>query len=308
MPNFKDLSSELKSAPTQYDYIRRKYLKKLYSKTNRNIILYYSAWQQKASKIRGYFDGFSINDSDKNGFMTAIHGIDKSKGLDLFLHTPGGSIGSTEAIVTYLRSIFGNNIRAIVPHSAFSAGTMIALSAKEIIMGKHSSIGAIDPQLGGIPAHGIIQEFKRAYNEIRMDKNDPTKIDLAKVQVWQPIIANYSPTLIGTCEQAIEWTNELVKEWLKTGMFENFSDKDERAEKIVDTLGDPEYTKAHERHYDIQGAKELDLNIFDLESDNDLQEKVLSIHHASILTLTDTSCYKLIENQNGVAHIESFDD
>ena len=43
-----------------------------------------------------------INDEDMNGFMAAVHKLDRSLGLDLILHTPGGSIASTEAIVRYL--------------------------------------------------------------------------------------------------------------------------------------------------------------------------------------------------------------
>ena len=36
-----------------------------------------------------------VNDADKNGFMTAVHGLDRSKGLDLLLHTPGGGTAAT---------------------------------------------------------------------------------------------------------------------------------------------------------------------------------------------------------------------
>ena len=36
--------------------------------------------------------GLLINDEDKNGFMSAVHGLDKTKGLDLLLHTPGGLV------------------------------------------------------------------------------------------------------------------------------------------------------------------------------------------------------------------------
>ena len=117
------------------------------------------------------------------------------EGLDLILHTPGGETAATESIVHYLYSMFGTNIRAIVPQLSMSAGTMIACACKEIIMGKQSSLGPIDPQFGNLPAHGIIEEFRRAYNEI---KSDPSKIPL-----WQPIIAKYHPTLIGECEKAI---------------------------------------------------------------------------------------------------------
>ena len=61
-----------------------------------------------------------------------------------------------------------------------------------------SNLGPIDPQFGATPAHGIIEEFKRAHAEI--------KADPSKIPVWQPIIAKYAPTLIGECEKAIKWS------------------------------------------------------------------------------------------------------
>lgn len=124
--------------------------------------VYYSGWLQKQG-----ISGLGINDNDKNGFMTTIHDLDRSKGLDLILHTPGGESAATESLVDYLRKMFGTDIRAIVPQLALSAGTMIACSCKSIVMGKQSSLGPIDPQLSGIPAHGIIEEFKQALEECK---------------------------------------------------------------------------------------------------------------------------------------------
>ena len=49
---------------------------------------------------------------------------------------------------------------------AMSAGTMIACSAKKIIMGKASSLGPIDPQFNGIPAYNIISEFEEAKKDL----------------------------------------------------------------------------------------------------------------------------------------------
>ena len=66
--------------------------------------------------------------------MNAIHGLDHSKGLDLILHTPGGNVAATECIVNYLKSVFGGNIRAIIPQLSMSCGTMIALSCKETLI------------------------------------------------------------------------------------------------------------------------------------------------------------------------------
>jgi ClpP class serine protease len=97
--------------------------------TDRNVIAYYSGWLQKGYLEQQGIRGFEVNDDDKNGFMATIHQLDRSKGLDLLLHTPGGDTAATESLVDYLRSMFGTDIRAIVPQLAMSAGTMIALPA-----------------------------------------------------------------------------------------------------------------------------------------------------------------------------------
>lgn len=233
--------------------------------------------------------------------MAVIHQLDRKKGLDLVLHTPGGEVAATESLIDYLRSMFGDDIRAIIPQLAMSAGTMIACACKEILMGKHSSLGPVDPQFLGTPAHGIKEEFDRAYNEIL--KSDGT-IDQAKVAVWQPILAKYPPTFIGECEKAIDWSNEIVTECLKTGMFRDHPDSATKAKAIVDELGDHSLTKSHSRHLSAQKCKDLGLKIVDLEEDHDLQEKVLSVHHACIHTLSATAAFKMIENQNGVAFIQ----
>jgi ClpP class serine protease len=159
MPDWNQILNEIKEAGSVYDIARRKYLKRLYDLTGRNVIIYYSGWLQKRN-----LEGVEVNDADKNGFMTVIHDLDRSKGLDLLLHTPGGETAATESLVDYLRAMFGSDIRAFVPQLALSAGTMIACACKEIFMGKQSSLGPIDPQFRGIPAHGV----KEDSNELMM--------------------------------------------------------------------------------------------------------------------------------------------
>ena len=108
----------------------------------------------------------SIDSMDKNAFMGVIKDLDKTKGLDLILHIPGGLLDATESIIDYLHAIFGEDIRAIIPQMAMSAGTLIACSCKEILMGKHSSLGPVDPQIGSLAARTVIEEFELAKKEI----------------------------------------------------------------------------------------------------------------------------------------------
>lgn len=291
MPNWNQVMDEIVKASSHYDIIRRKYLADLSELTGRNTIIYYSGWLQKGNLAYS-----NIGDDDKNGFMTTIHKLDRSKGLDLILHTPGGDAAATESIVEYLRSMFGTNIRAIIPQMAMSAGTMIACSCKEIIMGTHSSLGPIDPQIGGIAAHGVVEEFQRAIRDVTVNPS--------ATAIWQPIIAKYSPTLIGECEKAIEWSKEMVTDWLISGMLKGKRNKKIKADAIVKELSDHSSTKSHSRHLSPSKCKKIGLNIINLENNHDLQEAVLSVHHSCMVTLSATHTMKIIENQNGTAYVQ----
>ena len=296
MPNWNELLEELRVSGSTHDLTRRKYLQELHNHTGRNVIVYYSGWLQKGL-LQDHVGriAFNIEENDKNAFMAAIHKLDRSLGLDLLLHTPGGDLAVTESLVNYLRSMFGTDIRAIIPQIAMSAGTMISLACNEIIMGQHSSLGPIDPQIGNIAAHGILEEIQKAKEDVKVDQNSAI--------YWQPIFQKYNPTLIGECEKAVEWTEEIVKNWLVTGMFKDLKDAEEKAETVYEELGDHALTKSHQRRIPVETIEKLGILVTRLEAEQKLQEAVMSVHHTCMLTLDQTAAYKLIENQNGTAYI-----
>nr|VFJ61923.1 MAG: serine protease, ClpP class [Candidatus Kentron sp. DK] len=243
--------------------VRAKYLKMLYEYTGRNVIAYYSGYLSKP-----YIAGTGITDEDKNGFMMAIHKMDRSKGLDLILHTPGGGVAATESIAHYLHQMFGKNMRAIVPQICMSAGTMLACACKSIVLAKHSNLGPTDPQIADVPTLGVIEEFKRASREI---KNDPSKID-----VWKPILSQYRPTFIGQCEDAIKWTEEFLENELKDNMFFKHDDKERKVKAIVKMLMDKRNNKSHGRHLHLDKLRKAGLVTEELEDDNNFQDLVLT--------------------------------
>jgi membrane-bound ClpP family serine protease len=295
MPNWSEVFSEIQSTQMQganaQTVVRKKYLTLLHEHTGRNLVAYYSGWLSKGSVV-----GSDINDEDKNGFMTTVHKLDRKLGLDLILHTPGGGIAATQSIVTYLQKLFGANIRAFVPQIAMSAGTIIACCCKEIWMGKQSNLGPTDPQLAGVPAHGVVQEFKRAIREI---KKDP-----AKIVLWQQIIGQYRPTFLGQCDNAIRWSNTFVEQQLKDGMFAGRADRQAKAKKVTKALSNYAANKTHDRHLDADACKKMGLTIMDLESDPILQDLVLTVHHCYMNTFMNSLAYKIIENQNGIAIVK----
>lgn len=299
MPNWVQVLSEIQAqdaklahdATSAVDDVRRRYLKQLYEHTGRNVIAYYSGWLSNPGAF-----GTDVNDEDKAAFMMAIHGLDKSKGLDLILHTPGGGIAAAESLVDYLRRIFDCDIRAIVPHLAMSAGTMIACTCKSIVMGKQSNLGPIDPQLGGLPAAAVKKEIERAIEEV---KQDPDRLNF-----WQFVLSKYTPTFVGQCEQAVTMAEEFVRERLKDNMLAGDPNAAAKADAIVKGLSDVEDNKSHSRHIHIDKCESLGLVIEKLEDDQEFQEAVLTVHHCFMHSLTVSGAAKMVENQNGAAFIK----
>lgn len=238
-----------------------------------------------------------INDEDKHGFMATFAGLDFKKGLDLILHTPGGDIAATESIIDYIRSKFGVDIRVIVPQISMSGGTMIALAGREILMGSHSNLGPIDPQIGGRPAIALLKEFERAHADIVANPNNAL--------LWQPILQQYWPTMLSNAQQSIKWAQEIGRKTLSEGVFKGDPDKDAKVDSIVDFLLSHDLHKAHGRHLHRSELRAKGLPIVDLENDQALQDAVLSVHHACMLTLGNYNALKLIENHNGIAHVKA---
>ena len=260
---------------------KQKYLDEISRCTGRNVITYYSGWLQKPTA-----SDVSINDKDINAFMEAVYKLDKSKGVDLILHTPGGEIAATEKIINYLHSIFQGNIRAIVPQMAMSAGSLVAVSCKEIMMGKQSCLGPFDPQIGGIACQSVLKEFEKAKEDI---KNNPHALGL-----WQVIFSKYNPTFLVTCEQAIELSDDLADDILS----KTISEKGKR-KKILDAFNNNDTTKVHSRHISKERCKEVGLTIIDMEDDQHLQDMILSLHHCYMIYLEQTVVTKIVENNIG---------
>lgn len=267
------------------DSVRGKYLAELSQYTGRNVIAYYSGFLTKRS------DNLDINDNDLNGFMNAIKDLDCSKGLDLILHTPGGSPAAAEAIVNYIKTKFGNNFRIIVPQLAMSAGTMIACAGYEIVMGNQSSLGPVDPQFNGIPAYNIVEEFGEAKSDLQ--KNP------ANYHFWQIRLQQYPAAFLKSAKDAIDLSSELVKDWLGANMFSADADKDTKIKTIETTLNEHAKNKSHGRHFNYDKCIAMGLKIIKMEDDNELQDKILSVHHAFMITFNSSNSTKIIENHAG---------
>lgn len=282
-----------------FDVVRRKYIAALAQLTKRNVILYATRWTQGG----GDPQTTSITPEDLQGFMEVVNGLPGTE-LDLILHSPGGSAEATEMLVTYLRSKF-SDIRIIVPHAAMSAATMLACAGNRILMGKHSFLGPIDPQIilqtelgaRSVPAYAILEQFAAAQAEVRRDP--------AMLPSWLPILRQYGPALIVTCRLHQQLAESLVADWIAKYMFGGDAARAPKAVQIAKELSNHAQFKSHSRFISKEQAKKLDLTIDDLEADQQLQDAVLSVFHAATHTFSATASAKIIENHLGKAFIKA---
>ena len=242
--------------------------------------------------------------------MEVCHHVPETE-LDLILHSPGGSPEAAEQMVNYLRSQF-DYIRAIVPLQAKSAATMIALGCDEVVLGEHSELGPIDPQIlvpvpGGrrfAPAHAILRDFNRAKEEIARDVN--------VLAAWTPILHAYSGGLLEFCTQQIRLSQEIVANWLTNHMLAHpdaevpAADRPQVAAAIADFFGSEnsyDRFRTHGRPIRIEELGGLrGLRIRRLEDDDVLQDVGLSIYHALDITFGGPAV-KIVENHRGARYV-----
>jgi membrane-bound ClpP family serine protease len=235
--------------------------------------------------------------------------MDWDRGLTLILHTPGGNINATESIVSYLRSKF-NSIEVIVPTLAMSAGTMISLSCEKVVLGSHSQLGPIDPQMtyGGktFSARAVVSQFEQAKLEILGDPISGVPGNLQLAHIWAPMLQNLSPSLIQEAENALNYSEEMVAKWIKDYVFTGQADAKSKGENIARHFNDANLHKSHEHRIGRAEVRAQGIDVEDLEDDPNLQEAVLTLYHLTTIAFDNSPVAKLIVSDTGSTWIKNF--
>lgn len=281
-PHFDEKAGDMVPGVPPLD-VARSFIDMLHQHTGRNVIVYYSSFPRKGHNAS------SVEELDITGFMLAMQNLDPAKGVDLVMQTPGGDPRAAEGIVEYLQATFPNDVRVIVPYCAYSAGTLISCAAKSIVLGKHSFLGPVDPQLGSIPCLNILQEFDEAREDIIANPNS--------VAYWEMRLKEYYPGIYKQCVDGVNLSDELVSTWLTKYMFagESGPELEAKVDRIRSKLNSNNH--AHGRHFGYEFCKELGLKVEALEDDPDLQFIILGLHHALEFTIADHNLAKFITSQ-----------
>lgn len=97
------------------------------------------------NKFPGHHNKIDITDVEK--ITLAINKIPEVETkIDVILHSHGGMIADARRIMDLLHARF-EEVAVLVPHSAYSAATIMALSSNEIVLHPSASLSPVDPQI-----------------------------------------------------------------------------------------------------------------------------------------------------------------
>ncbi len=214
---------------------------------------------------------------------SAIEALSERKdSVAIILDTPGGVAEVVERMVTAVRYNY-NEVIVIVPNTAMSAGTILALSADRILMDHLSCLGPIDPQIEKdgklVPELSYLNQFEHLNQKAQEGQLTTAeyallnKLDLGELYQF---------------EQARELSIDLLIRWLTQYKFRNWQTtetqglavnedmKMQRARQIAALLSDPARWRSHGRaiNMDTLRGEEIKLKIEDFQEDPHLYRKV----------------------------------
>ena len=238
-----------------------------------------------------------IDFPDVDGFTDLVNSVKNSnKTVDVLLHSPGGRPDATERLVELLRNNF-EEVNFLIPHSAYSAATMLALSGNSIILHPSAVLGPIDPQINGIPARAI----KRSFEKIKEKLN---KEGSKALLPYIPLIEKYSLELLELCEDSEKLSTELVTDWLKKYMFREKKDVDKKIKEAVKYFSNYDEHLIHTRPLSINKLSNLELNI--KTADKVLQDLMWEAYILISGFFSISPFVKLYENTKGISWGKQF--
>lgn len=107
---------------------------------------------------------WSIGNDAITSIIAAIQSIpEEFKELDFIIISNGGDPIAAQRLISFLRERF-NKITVMLPYVAYSAATILALGADEIIMHPFSNLGPVDPQLSFVKRDYMGQNTQYNYS------------------------------------------------------------------------------------------------------------------------------------------------
>ncbi|MFX1374120.1 MAG: hypothetical protein ACFFCE_19895 [Promethearchaeota archaeon] len=197
------------------------------------------------------------------------------KEIDILIISNGGDALVSWRIICMLRERF-EKIGALLPYAAYSAATLIALGADEIIMHPFSNLGPVDPQLTYYkkePGQAVPQKFHFGPEDLKyyLDfiKKDVGISDQKQLQnSFEIMCKDVGSIPIGIAKRVSHLSSSLSKKLLKTHM----EDEDE-VETIVESLN----TSFYDHGYPLGKTEARSIGLKVIDPDDNLEKLMWNV-------------------------------
>lgn len=226
--------------------------------------------------------------------------------IDVYIETPGGNGVTAEEIARFLHSKF-DKVNFVISGEAKSAGTILALSGNNIYMTETGSLGPIDAQIHIGRSVVSAYDYMEWINAKMEDANKIGKLN----PVDATMVAQITPGEIQLVNHSLEYAKDLVKEWLYSYKFNDWTEtatnktkvtealKHQRANEIADEFANHSRWRTHGRSLKISDIEAIGLKVNDLDKNKEVADIVYRIQFVCKLLLETTSIYKLFFDANG---------
>ena len=162
-------------------------------------------------------------------------------GVDLFLHSNGGSGTTPWRLVNLIRE-YTENFAVLVPHKAFSAATLTALGADTIVMHRMGCLGPIDPSVGNafnptnpsdgrflpISVEDVSAYFKLVKEDVQINHEDEL------IQAFKALSDRVHPLALGNVQRSHHQSRMMARKLLLKHMAASTSEHE--INQIIDNL------------------------------------------------------------------------
>lgn len=174
-----------------------------------------------ATSTRPGVQAMMANDAVRE-FIDQIRAIEQggaAESVDILLHSTGGDALAAWKLMSVLRERF-DSVHVLVPYMAFSAATIFALGADEIVMHPYASLGPIDPQISVKGPDGSLRRF--AFEDVsgflRFLKEAGIVESAHLVPILEKLFSVLDPVSIGAAERASELATDVGARLLQMHM------------------------------------------------------------------------------------------
>ncbi|MBI3576156.1 MAG: hypothetical protein HY083_10990 [Gammaproteobacteria bacterium] len=186
-------------------------------------------------------------------------------GVDLFIHSNGGSGTVPWRLVSLIRE-YAKHLAVLVPNRAFSAATLVALGADEIVMHRMGCLGPIDPSVSNIfnppnpqnpgqrapiSVEDVTAYFKMVKDEVGITHEDEL------VQALIALTSQIHPLALGNVQRSHSQARMMARKLLKLHMPKK---QEHEIEQIIDNLKSNLFFHGHPINRD-EAKKDLELKV-----------------------------------------------